>query len=452
MKRIRIIFSFVLVVLFIGIMGFIFWNDRITSTIILDINPSIEIKLDRKERVKSIIAQNEDAKKIINQNLKGKFFDEVMHTIAENVIEKGYAEEDQVVIILYSKGIDNSKVENSIRKSFGEKSIFTEIISIDNITNEDKKLSEKYNISISKAAYINLIKKEKENIPIENLVNKPSRELKEVESFGFYCEDGYILEGNECLIEIERVSASDGDVCPRGYYELNGICYEEVGIEDTDILECNDEMELRNDKCVRTFVEPATPEYYCEKGELKSEHEIRLHGWKGGSACVDSSEAVAPTLRCLLEPHMIMNGKCYVGPAPVINGGCPGNDVLASGGCYSLDPEDQWQCPDGSIYEKSKDTYVDLCPDTLIYRDPLIKGYTCNNDFELQNGECVKEEIQDAWNKRVCPSGYTMVDNDRCINKDKTTNKISGKVCTEDNARLKGDSCIIYERIEAKHD
>ena len=62
MKKKIIISIIICLILLTGILGFIIWNNRTVSTITLDINPSIEIKLNRKEQVKSITALNDDAK------------------------------------------------------------------------------------------------------------------------------------------------------------------------------------------------------------------------------------------------------------------------------------------------------------------------------------------------------------------------------------------------------
>ena len=87
----------------------------------------------------------------------------------------------------------------------------------------------------------------------------------------------------------------------------------------------------------------------------------------------------------------MIGGKCANGPAPLINGGCPNGDTVINGGCYTIDDEDQWVCPNGSIYEKSKGTYVDLCPDTFTYREPEIKGYSCNEEFKFVDNKCKKK-------------------------------------------------------------
>ena len=71
MKKKIIIPVIVCLIIIIGITGFIIWNNRTVSTITMDINPSIEINLNRNDRVNSIVALNNEAKDII-ESLGGK--------------------------------------------------------------------------------------------------------------------------------------------------------------------------------------------------------------------------------------------------------------------------------------------------------------------------------------------------------------------------------------------
>ena len=448
MKKIYFIIIFLIILVIVSLFVF---NNRVVSIITLDINPSIQINLDKNERVKKVIALNSDAKDIVKGNFRNKSFNDVIDSITDNVVEKGYADNDQIVVLFYSTGsIDDLEYQDKIRESFDRNNIYTDLIVINNVSEEDKKFAKENNISLAKAAYINSIKEEIE-IPIDLLIDKPVVELRETKNTGKYCDSDYFLEGDFCLKERERYSANGGLVCPRGYFEYNGICYYETPFIETGKLIC-DNGELINGECVNTVVDDYEVEYSCSRGELMRKSDVSPIGGSDRDKfyCVDKSSGVAPTLRCLLEPHIILGGKCYVGPAPTINGGCPNNDTLVNGGCYSLDPGDQWQCPNGSIYEKSKGTYVELCPDTLTYIEPTITGYKCSDGFVLKDNKCVKEEKHEARMERICPSGYSMVEFDRCIDYNKTISKIDGYIC-EGEARVKGTYCVLYDIVDAYH-
>lgn len=445
----------IILILVISVIGFIFWNNRIVSVITLDINPSIEINLNKSEKVVSVKALNNDAKEIIPKDMKSKSLNDVLITIVKNITDKNYVDENNIIdIILYSKGsVSNKGIEDNLHKLFEEKSIHSNIIVVEKLTKEDKTLAKKYNVSPAKISYIKEITNKNKSISIDNLVERSVNELQDTKDNGWYCDKDYIVEGNHCFKEISREDAIYGEKCPDGYYEYNGKCYEEAPILESDILICSDEFSLKNNKCYRKEEINAESEYVCDKGDLIRKGDVNPIGSPDNDkvVCVDKSTGKAPTLRCLVSSyHIVIDGKCYNGPAPTINGGCPNGDTLINGGCYSKDDEDQWQCPNGNIYEKSKGTFVDLCPDTFTYTEPKITSYNCPEGYSLNDNKCIKEETEDARHEMICPNGYTKVNNDRCINYDKIKDKENGYVCRVDNSKIFGNTCVIYEIIEAK--
>ena len=457
MKKI-IIPIIVFLILVVGGAGFILFNNRVVSTITLDINPSIEINLKKNNKIKSIKALNEDAKEVVNNNLKGKTLDEAIEDITNKIVDKGYVE-DIAVILIHSEGnIDKINLEEKIRNNFREKGIATDVITVETITKEDKEIAKKYNISPAKAAYINSIAEEMENIEKDNLINKPIDELKETKEKGIYCNDGYELDGDFCLKEIRRETASNGEVCPEGYYEYNNKCYEEVRNIVLDNLICRDEFELNGNECYRTLNIDAEPvKYACEKGEEKTRRELGLTNREGNDAddivCADLSSATHPVTPCELpadDPteRTMVGGRCYWHRAPVIQSGCPGK-IQVNGFCWD-DASSVYICAgyrDGRQYS-SKSEY---CENSIKLYDPVATEYKCPDDFELSGNKCSKKEIESAHNEVKCPQGYTKLETDRCINVNKTIDKVNGLVCSEENSKISGDTCIIYEIIEANH-
>ena len=443
-------------ILIISIVSIILYNNRTISTITMDINPSIEIKLNKNNKVKSIKALNNDGKDIITNNIKGKTLEDSLDIIVKNVIEKGYISEDQVTILLYSTGkINNNELKFTVGNSFGAQSIATDIIFVNNITKEDEKLAKQYNISPAKAAYINSIKKENDNIDVANLVDESIRGLTETKNTGKYCDKGYNLEADWCYKEVDRKPAANGDVCPRGYLEYEGKCYEEVPIDHTDKLMCRDEFELKGKKCVREVkIDAEAVDFTCPYGQEMTNYEAGLTEKDAGNAndkvCVDVSNATHPVSPC--ETHdgteyTIAGGKCYWHRAPVIAEGCPGK-VQVNGECWD-DASNIYICEgfrDGKRYS-SRDEY---CENSIKMVPPTVTEYKCPSDYKLDGAACYKDEVEDAFYEMVCPSGYNQVFNDRCINKNKIGNTEKGLVCKYESSRLKGDTCVIYDIIESK--
>lgn len=457
MKKKILIPIIICLVLVIGVVCYFLFNNKPASVITLDINPSIEINITDKEIVKSIVALNNDAKEVISNELVGKSLDEAIDLIAKKTVEKGYVDQEHIEIIVYSKGkIKNEDVDRKLRNSYEEQGLDPFIIFIDNVTKEDEELAKKYNISLGKASYINQIVKENSNISAESLIDKSVNELDETKATGNTCEEGYILEGDSCLKERERYAAINGDVCPIGYYEYEGICYHEVPIEDTDNLYCDGDFELVDNKCVRTEIFDANPvKYTCPDGEESTRAKMGLTSEDAGDAnqvvCVDTSKAKHPVSPC--ETHdgteyKVIGGKCYWHRAPVIPEGCPGK-IKVAGECWD-DASNILICEgyrDGKQY-KSRD---ELCENSIKYIDPIVSEYGCPDGFTLNDKQCSREETQDPMRERACPTGFTTVNNDRCIDYNDIKEKTAGYYCDRDDSRLKGTECIIYDIIEANH-
>lgn len=458
MKKIIILLVIIILLLVVGIFGYIKYTNKIVSTVTLDINPSIEINLNKSNKVVNVIALNEDAKDIIGSDLKGKTLDETIKLITNNVIEKGYAEKDYVGIILYSKGnVDNEKIKEDIEKIFSDNQKITEIIVVNEVTGEDEELAKKYNISPAKVSYIKSIIDDKENISVEDFSNKPINELKDTEQTGNYCLDGYMLEGSWCLKEIGKKNSKSDKLCPNGYFEYNGKCYEEIGVIDTGNVLCPDGFVLENNECIKkNYIKASVESYTCSKGMVKTKGEVGMAPFESGPArevvCVDT-KVTKPVTVCNLpksDPteRMSYNGKCYWHRAPVISSGCPGKTKV-KGYCWDS-AEGVYMCPNG--YNSNKRTKDDECYTVLKNIKPTISSYKCDNEgMVLEGDKCMMIEKVDLIYERTCPGKALLINNERCINLDKSADKVDGFVCDEENTRLHGNECIIYEQTEALH-
>ena len=74
MKNKLVIIILACFIVIVGVVGFIVYDNRTVSTITLDINPSLEIELDKNSRIKKINALNSDAKDVVD-NIKEKDLD-----------------------------------------------------------------------------------------------------------------------------------------------------------------------------------------------------------------------------------------------------------------------------------------------------------------------------------------------------------------------------------------
>ena len=426
--------------------------NRTVATINLDINPSIKILLKRNNKVKDIIALNDDAKKVVNNKLIGSSFDVVIDDLVTNLIEKDYVRPENAFVLISSEGsLSNKKIDKILRDSFDDKKINIEIIFIENITKEDKKIAKKYNITESKASYINAISKDK-NIDASTLVNKSINEIKETKDTGNYCDKDYTLEYGRCVKEIGKTEAVMGKICKEGYYEYEGKCYLETPILEKDNYVCREEYELVGNECFRKEEIKALGNYKCEIGKLvkrdEAYREIRDQGDRDEMLCADESTGQKPIERCLAQEHIIVDGKCGMGPKPLLPTptGCTPEDTNINGGCYDFNHKDEYVCPTSGIY----DTDDMICPETITYTKATLINYYCENGYKLKDNMCIKEEKEEAQKERYCPDNYTLVNNDRCINLNKVSNYVDGYVCKEENSKVDGKECILLEIKDVK--
>ena len=445
-KKILIILP---IVIFIVIIIGIIFNKNKLSTITIDINPSIKIKV-RNNNIVSVEALNEDAKNII-EDLKGKSIDKGIELITTRIIDKVERVDNKYIILINTNGsISNKDIENKFNKYFKERNTEVEIISIDNITKEDEELAKEYNITPSKASYINSLKKENNNVEINEIVDKPVSELKETKESGYYCDDGLKLDGEYCLKEVSRVPSKEKYVCSPSYYEYNGKCYEETETIEVVSTKCEGDFKYKDGNCIRELSMSPKGNYKCNSGKLAKKDLYFRNASEDVYICIDTNKSEKPTLRCLTGPHKIINGECYVGPAPTIGGGCPSPDKLVGGGCYSKDPKDQYVCPDGAIYHVSQNSVPDYCPDTLKYTSATLISYSCENGYTLKNNKCINEEVREPLKTLSCPTGYTLTESNQCINLNKMVEKDKVVYCEDENSKFEADTCVIYEKIKAK--
>ena len=149
MKKKTIIFSVVVLFIFIIVfVGIYIFNSRTVSIITLDINPSIQINLMRSEKVKSVIALNEEAKEVISKDWKNKDLENILKSITDNLIKKEYAYEDELLeVILYSEGnLSSTKLEEKVTRIFREKQVEVQSLLMQGKEAEPEKMEKLQNL------------------------------------------------------------------------------------------------------------------------------------------------------------------------------------------------------------------------------------------------------------------------------------------------------------------
>ena len=191
-KRIIIISSIILVLLIIGLSICIILNsknkkeafdDKIVSTLTIDVNPSIEINLNKDNIVVSVNSLNNDSNKIINSNDYEKLkIEEALDKIYTTLKENNYLNE-KTNLVLINIDSTNDKLKNEVEEISNEffgldKDNVELVIQSATVTEELRTLAEENNISISKAYYINEQIKNKDGLEIKDFKNVSLNEIK----------------------------------------------------------------------------------------------------------------------------------------------------------------------------------------------------------------------------------------------------------------------------------
>ena len=152
-------------------------DNVIASSITLDINPSIKIELNKDKLVINLVALNESAKDIVITNYKGSKVDVVIDSITDKLIDKGYAKEELLILVGTTGDLKSEEVKEIISNKLTKENISYDII-IPAITESSSELAQKYNITESKAAYLEEITNKYNDLKIEDIKDKSIKDIE----------------------------------------------------------------------------------------------------------------------------------------------------------------------------------------------------------------------------------------------------------------------------------
>ncbi len=197
-----------------GIWGFNGYKaaNAIDSIVSLDVNPSIEITMNSKERVLDVTALNEDAAAVIgDMDFKGSDLDVAVNALIGSLLRNGYISDAKNSILVSVDNQDAAKGEALRVKLLDEISMLLDQDNIDGailsqVMDDDPEiddLAEEYGISPGKVRLINEILKTNPRHAFEELAgltinelnliaDKPEADLGNIESRGKASDKGYI--------------------------------------------------------------------------------------------------------------------------------------------------------------------------------------------------------------------------------------------------------------------
>ena len=249
------------------------------------------------------------------------------------------------------------------------------------------------------------------------------------------CPDGFTMDGNKCIREIERFEAEAVYDCEEDTI-LEGInCVRNIFVEPSEGTGCEDGLTLENGYCVGTLKESPVDAYKCNIGTYNSKTgkcDVLTYVSKVNASCKEENDIV------------LDNGKCAAAHPGAHSYGEPGEvdpatecccgDTFKNGWCYSL-PNGNYDatltCPNGSKYtsgDKGKACYKESTSDATSYKkcnsgytlsgnectksvkEKVGKVLTCESEFTLEDNQCKKIEVTPAKVNYNCPSDYEVVD------------------------------------------
>jgi hypothetical protein len=194
MKKEFVLFKFALtfcVLLICTVIGLKTYNiNKVSSVISIDINPSLEVKVNEKNEVVTVIPKNDDAKNLlINVNVKGEDYNVAVNTIMEEIIKDGYIDGTRNAVLVTVINDDNNDAENirvnvvnEISELLNNTNLGINVSVLSQVAtnsekNEVQKDANENNISVGKAIYLNKMLETNNNYDYTDLAKLTIGEL-----------------------------------------------------------------------------------------------------------------------------------------------------------------------------------------------------------------------------------------------------------------------------------
>lgn len=223
---------------------------KVDSIVNFDVNPSVELKVNKKEDVIDVVALNEDAKIILeDMDFKNVDLDVAVNAIIGSMVKNGYINNLENSILISVKNNDSNKsleiqnkVSNSINELLESSSINASILTQEYQENSElKEFADKYDISLGKAKLI-------KEIISTNLVNAKGEKYTEDELAKLSINEiNMLMEEKETIIE--EVKTNGKEVNKESYIgkqEAKNIALKNAGTTESKAKELKVEFDVEN--------------------------------------------------------------------------------------------------------------------------------------------------------------------------------------------------------------
>ncbi len=182
------------VALVIGLFGYNYYstNYAVASIVDIDVNPSVELTANSKDKVLDVTAVNEDGKAILgDMDLKGTDIEVAVNAVVGAMVKGGYFDGQENEILISVQNDDKKHAEtlkNKISDNVGtsleahkvSSAIINQTIEKGDKLSDAEKFAEEQGVSIGKANFIlNLVKKDS-SLKAEDLAKLSLKEIAEI--------------------------------------------------------------------------------------------------------------------------------------------------------------------------------------------------------------------------------------------------------------------------------
>ncbi len=205
-------------------------TNTVASIVSIDVNPGVEMTLNKNAKVLEAKALNNDATKVLEGlELKGTDANTATNAIVGSLLKNGYIDELANSILISVEDKDNArgeKLQNELTKEINttlEKASASAAILAQHTDSKNDKVAEEYGISAGKAALIEKIiaanptynKEELAKLSVNELnliISNPKNEVKEVAASGKASDKQYIGADKAKAAALAHVNLKEADV------------------------------------------------------------------------------------------------------------------------------------------------------------------------------------------------------------------------------------------------
>ncbi len=217
---------------------------HVDSIIALDVNPSVELKINRGERVLEANAKNGDGELILkDMDLKNTDLDVAVNAIIGSMLKNGFIDELQNSILISVEGENGEKcdslkqkiaqeIDSLLRSSSVDGSVLSQVVPIDD--EALRKLAEENGISLGKASLIQKIIEKNPALKFEELAKMPINDLN------------LLSESKNASLDNVSVSGNASDKAYIGEEKAKQAAFDRAGVKAAGVSRLEVELDCEN--------------------------------------------------------------------------------------------------------------------------------------------------------------------------------------------------------------